>query len=164
MNRLDKDTYFLLVARLLALRSTCLRRAVGCVLTNSQGHVVATGYNGVPSGEKHCLDEPCAGVYDRSGDVSRCRAIHAEVNAINQIEDDHTLERVVNAYVTVTPCIDCVKKMHKMLPNLRYVCSMEIYNQEAILELQSRPIELKILPDVKRVSIDKLMAQMERFR
>lgn len=41
-------------ARAWAKRSTCLRRAVGCVLLDARGRVLATGYNGVASGLPHC--------------------------------------------------------------------------------------------------------------
>lgn len=55
--RPDRDTWALRMAALTAERSTCLRRAVGCVLTNSKGHVLATGYNGVAAGQRHCNEE-----------------------------------------------------------------------------------------------------------
>lgn len=48
------DAYFLTVASLVATRSTCLRRAVGCVLVDERNHVLATGYNGVAPGHPHC--------------------------------------------------------------------------------------------------------------
>ncbi len=56
MNRPTKDEYFMRMARLVATRSTCLRRSVGCVLVNERGHVIATGYNGVAAGMPHCND------------------------------------------------------------------------------------------------------------
>lgn len=55
--RPDVDEYFINMAKLVASRSTCLRRAVGCVLVNSRNHVIATGYNGVAAGQPHC-NEP----------------------------------------------------------------------------------------------------------
>ena len=54
MARPSKDEYFLRMAALVAERSTCLRRAVGCVLVDARGHVLATGYNGVAAGQPHC--------------------------------------------------------------------------------------------------------------
>lgn len=51
------DEYFMDAARLVASRSTCVRRSVGCVLVNARNHVLATGYNGVAAGEAHC-NEP----------------------------------------------------------------------------------------------------------
>ncbi len=51
------DQYFTQMATLVATRSTCLRRSVGCVLVNARGHVLATGYNGVAKGLPHCNEE-----------------------------------------------------------------------------------------------------------
>lgn len=54
---MSRDEWALELAKLCAQRSTCLRRAVGCVLVNARGHVLATGYNGVASGMPHCNHE-----------------------------------------------------------------------------------------------------------
>ncbi|MBN1892838.1 hypothetical protein JW906_00005, partial [bacterium] len=41
------DSYFMEIARLVATRSTCLRRQVGAVFVRDK-RILATGYNGVP--------------------------------------------------------------------------------------------------------------------
>ena len=83
--RLAVDDYFLKMAELAALRSTCARRQVGCVLVDSNNHVAATGYNGVPKGFVHCLDVPCIGADAQSGTrLDECYAVHAEMNALLQ--------------------------------------------------------------------------------
>src|SRR6185369_17662947 len=56
MSRPPKAETWLEVARAIAKQSTCLRRQVGCVLTDARGHVLSTGYNGVASGMPHCND------------------------------------------------------------------------------------------------------------
>jgi len=105
-SRLDKDTYFLEIAKTVAQRSTCPRRQVGCVLVDSKNHIVATGYNGVPTGFPHCIENPCPGVNYPSGEgLDHCEAIHAEVNAFLQVRSDDEL----TAYMTVTPCFTCGK-------------------------------------------------------
>lgn len=48
------DVYLMALATQAALRTTCIRRGVGCVLANTRGHVLAIGYNGVASGLPHC--------------------------------------------------------------------------------------------------------------
>lgn len=53
-DRPPKDVTWLRVAHQLAQQSTCLRRGVGCVLLDSYGHVLSTGWNGVAAGEPHC--------------------------------------------------------------------------------------------------------------
>ena len=106
--RLGVDEYFLQIARIVSERSTCRRRRVGCVLVDTQNHIVATGYNGVPSGFVHCLDVPCEGATSPSGtDLDRCLAVHAEVNAFLQL----TSEDEIIAYLTTTPCFTCAKML-----------------------------------------------------
>lgn len=52
--RPSRDTWAMGMAVLTAERTTCLKRKVGCVLLNARGHVLATGNNGVASGQPHC--------------------------------------------------------------------------------------------------------------
>lgn len=106
--RPDKDTWCLRLARLTAERSTCARRAVGCVLVNTFGHVIATGYNGPPRGFNHCTkDEPCGGATLPSGTgLELCEAVHAEQNAMLQC---HDVDSIATCYVTTAPCVTCTK-------------------------------------------------------
>lgn len=116
--RPDTDRYFMDMARLVASRSTCVRRSVGCVLVNHRNHVLATGYNGVPAGSVHCNDiathrgsvtfpYACAGVDAASGtNLDSCLAVHAEQNAILQCSMPYA---IVKAYVTAFPCPSCLK-------------------------------------------------------
>ena len=107
-SRLEIDAYFLSIAQLVSQRSTCLRRRVGCVLVDSQKHIVATGYNGVPSGFPHCFDVPCEGASSPSGtDLDKCLAVHAEVNAFLQLTSEDSL----TAYLSTTPCFTCAKML-----------------------------------------------------
>ena len=105
--RASKDSYFSGMAQLASSRGTCSRRKVGCVLTNERGHVIGTGYNGVASGQPHCLDRPCAGASCKSGEgLDLCEAIHAEQNALLQCKDVYDIHTI---YCTDSPCITCVK-------------------------------------------------------
>lgn len=112
--RPDIDRYFMDMARLVASRSTCVRRHVGCVLVSARGHVLATGYNGVPAKAPHC-NETVAGLYPYacpganapSGtQLDACLAVHAEQNAILQCGDAYAIAK---AYVTTFPCPSCAK-------------------------------------------------------
>ncbi len=87
MERPGWDNYFLNVAKVVATRSSCLRRQVGAVIVNNKD-IVSTGYNGSPQYQKNCLE---IGFCYRdkynipSGtQLERCRAVgsHAESNAI----------------------------------------------------------------------------------
>ena len=101
------DFYFLKMAKLVSERGTCARRKVGCVFVNKRNHVIATGYNGNTAGFTHCIDDPCEGADSKSGtDLDKCKAIHAEQNALLQCKNVYDIDRV---YTTLEPCIHCVK-------------------------------------------------------
>lgn len=107
--RPGRDEIGLLIASAWALRATCGRRQVGCALFDRDGHLLSTGYNGPASGQRHCTDEPCPGNDPafRSGEgLSFCEAIHAEANALLRCS---SVGRIDTAYVTHSPCLDCVK-------------------------------------------------------
>lgn len=107
VDRIDCDDYFSLIAAVVGRRSTCSRRRVGCVLVDIHGHIIATGYNGVPKNFPHCIDHPCPGANCPSGTgLELCEAIHAEANALLQCSD---VFKIVSAYVTASPCVHCVK-------------------------------------------------------
>ena len=83
--RIDKDTYYLNIAKSVAGRSTCLRRNYGAIIVKND-EVIATGYKGSARGESNCCDihESCPrkNKPHNSGDYSDCPAVHAEMNAI----------------------------------------------------------------------------------
>lgn len=106
--RPSRDEWALKLALLTAQRTTCCRRAVGCVLLNERGHVVATGYNGVAAGLPHCNEiSPCSGAKAPSGtNLDGCQAIHAEQNAMLQCKNVYEIH---TCYVTASPCMTCTK-------------------------------------------------------
>ena len=122
--RESKDQYFLKIAKIVATRATCPRRSVGCVIINNYGHIKATGYNGVPSGFPHCIDNPCGGHNSSTGnDLESCMATHAEANALLQCQSIMDIDRI---YLTVSPCINCAK----LIGNSS--CKMVVYSEEYI--------------------------------
>lgn len=105
--RISADECFMTIAFTLAMRSTCLRRHVGCVLVDHNNHVLATGYNGVPAGAPHCIDGGCSGIGLPTGDgLDRCESIHAEQNALLQCRD---VQNIHTLYTTTFPCMHCFK-------------------------------------------------------
>lgn len=101
------EEYFMNLVFHVATRGSCARRKVGCILVNNHNHILATGYNGRPAGFIECLNEPCEGAEAPSGtSLNKCEAIHAEANALLQCPDVHD---IATAYVTASPCIECVK-------------------------------------------------------
>lgn len=107
MSRIGKDEIGLRLAETWALRGTCARRQVGCVLFDQDGVEIGAGYNGPAAGEPHCTDVPCPGAGCASGTgLELCEAIHAEANALLKCPDVRYIE---TAYVTHSPCLHCVK-------------------------------------------------------
>lgn len=124
MNRPSRDQYFLRMAALVATRSTCVRRAVGCVLVDSLGRVLSTGYNGVPKDFAHCNEgNLCEGASAPSGTgLDLCSAIHAEQNAIMFCPD---VSRIHICYLTVTPCVSCLKLL--LNTDCEHIIALEEY-------------------------------------
>ena len=107
------DEYFLEPARVVAQRSTCIRRQVGAVLVKGE-RIIATGYNGAPQGLPHCLEAGC--LRDEKGIPSGhryelCRGVHAEQNAlINAARYGvSTLDSIL--YCTTQPCMLCARML-----------------------------------------------------
>jgi dCMP deaminase len=97
--RRDWHNYWLDVADVIATRATCPRLRVGCVIT-LHNKIMTTGYNGAPSKSNHCTEVGCD-ILD-----NHClRVIHAEINALNQLQQtSHELRM----YVTHKPCEWCI--------------------------------------------------------
>ena len=99
------DEYFLDIAALVATRSTCLHRKVGAVLVRDKC-ILSTGYNGAPVGEPHCGEVGCNKPEHGVG-MERCRAVHAEVNAIIQAAIHGVSIDGATLYCTHSPCQIC---------------------------------------------------------
>lgn len=105
------DEYFLMLAKLAATRSTCLAFPVGAVIVKNK-QVVATGYNGSPSGSAHCTTQGYCYPGLSSCDASKTlpsRAVHAEANAIAQAAKHGISTDGASIYVTLEPCLSCLK-------------------------------------------------------
>ncbi|WP_017295559.1 deoxycytidylate deaminase [Geminocystis herdmanii] len=105
------DEYFMLMAKLAATRSTCLAFPVGAVIVKNR-QVLATGYNGSPSGTIHCTAQGFCYEGLSSCDASKTlpsRAVHAEANAIAQAARHGIATDGATIYVTLEPCIACLK-------------------------------------------------------
>jgi dCMP deaminase len=105
------DEYFMNISVLVAKRSTCVRRQVGAVLVRDR-RVLATGYNGAPTGLRHCLDLGCLRKHHNIPSGERhelCRGLHAEQNAIIQAALHGVSVKDAVLYCTNHPCIICAK-------------------------------------------------------
>jgi dCMP deaminase len=116
MNRPSWHEYFMLLAKLLSVRSTCNSRKVGAVVVRNN-RVLATGYNGAVHGAPHCIDqgpEFCLrrriGAHD-ADKYNYCISSHAEVNAVDQAARFGISLEGASLYCTLEPCNWCFKQL-----------------------------------------------------
>jgi dCMP deaminase len=132
--RLTKQEVFMNIAEQWSKLSTCSSRvAVGAVLVNSFGQIIASGYNGSPRGFPHCDEEDCE--FDSDGHC--VRAIHAEINVIIQCARTGVQCNDCDLYVTHSPCPRCsIVIVQSGISRVFYRdVYREVYNSEKILEL-----------------------------
>jgi len=99
------------MAEIAEKRSTCTRRSVGAVIVKDN-RIMATGYNGVPTGIIHCDERGCLREQLKVPSGQRhelCRGLHAEQNAI--IQAAHLGQSIAGGtiYCTNQPCVICAK-------------------------------------------------------
>jgi dCMP deaminase len=112
-NRPSWKEYFMDIASLVARRSTCRRRRVGAIVVRDK-RILATGYNGAPTGLPHCLDIGC--LREELGVASAerhelCRGLHAEQNVIIQAAYHGVTIKGAALYCTNLPCSICSKML-----------------------------------------------------
>jgi len=137
MSRPSWDQYFMDITHLVATRSTCLRRQVGAIVVKER-NILATGYNGVPSGITHCEVNGClrARLNVPSGERHElCRGLHAEQNAIIQAARHGINIDGATLYCTTMPCIICTKMI--INAGIRKVVYSEGYADELAREMIS---------------------------
>jgi dCMP deaminase len=113
MPRPSWPEYFMEIARMVTARSTCLRRHVGAILVKER-RILATGYNGAPSGVRHCEEVGCLRQDSSVPSGMRhelCRGLHAEQNAIIQAAYHGISITGSTLYCTNKPCVICSKML-----------------------------------------------------
>jgi dCMP deaminase len=145
--RPDWNEYFMSIAVLVAKRSTCIRRHVGAVIVKDK-RMLSTGYNGVPTGIRHCTEIGC--LRDKlnvpSGEKHElCRGLHAEQNAIIQAAYHGVEIKGAELYCTNQPCIICSKMI--INAGIRKIFYQDGYPDDLSLEmLKEADIRLIRLP------------------
>jgi dCMP deaminase len=103
--------YFMAITKMVARRTTCLRRGVGAILVKDK-RILATGYNGAPAGLKHCAEVGCLREDSSIPSGTRhelCRGLHAEQNVIIQAAYHGIAIKGATLYCTNKPCVICSK-------------------------------------------------------
>lgn len=131
-NRPSWDQYFLNLAEATAQRSTCPSRKVGSVIVNPDtNQVISMGYNGSPRGTAHCGEE-CLTRESGKG-WRKCRAIHAELNAIISAAMNGVSTNGATMYLTTTPCVFCSRTL--INAGIKKVIAQTFYPQKEAIEL-----------------------------
>jgi dCMP deaminase len=105
------DEYFMNIAKVVALRSNCLKRKVAAIIVKDK-RIISTGYNGTPRGIKNCNEGGCprCNNFARSGSaLEDCYCSHAEENSIVQAAYHGVSIKDGVLYTTFSPCLMCTK-------------------------------------------------------
>ncbi|NLI68894.1 MAG: ComE operon protein 2 [Bacilli bacterium] len=103
MKRISWQQYFMAMAKVVSLRSTCTRLNVGAIIVRDN-RIIASGYNGSVEDSAHCIDEGCYIVNNHC-----VRTVHAEMNALLQCARFGVRTEGTEMYVTHFPCLQCSK-------------------------------------------------------
>lgn len=110
-SRPNWDEYFMGIAKVVALRSNCIKRRVASVIVKDK-RIISTGYNGTPRGIKNCNEGGCprCNSFGTSGkNLDECLCSHAEENAIVQSAYHGVSIQGSTIYTTFSPCLMCAK-------------------------------------------------------
>lgn len=130
--RLDWNEYFMSMAILTSIRSSCERLHVGCVLTKNN-RVVSAGYNGFLSGTPH-----------RSivrNNHEQC-TVHAEQNAITDAAKRGVSLEGCTAYITHYPCLNCAKLL--IAAGIKNVKYKDDYKNDYLVSYIFNLVDIKI--------------------
>jgi dCMP deaminase len=125
-HRPDWDEYFMSIARIVALRSNCMKRKVAALIIKDR-RIISTGYNGTPRGVKNCNEGGCPrcnSLAPSGTALEECFCSHGEENAIVQAAYHGISLKDSTLYSTYAPCLICTK----MIINAG-ICEV-VYDQE----------------------------------
>lgn len=181
MERININDYYMNIAVQVSLRSTCARRRVGAVIVKNN-NILATGYNGSPSGLPNCIEHNNRCYRSKhnipSGEaLDKCYAVHAEQNALmNALKNGNDLQGA-SIYVTTFPCSTCAKFI--IQTGIKELYYIDTYNDEFTKELlkesgvQLRSVDGSIFQTPKGVSsttvndldsIDPLIKEIYKYQ
>ena len=105
------DEYFMGIARVVALRSNCIKRKVAAVIIKDK-RIISTGYNGTPRGVTNCSEGGCPRCNQMTASgtkLEECYCSHGEENAITQAAYHGVNIKDSTIYTTYSPCLLCTK-------------------------------------------------------
>ncbi len=135
------DEYFMEVAYVTAKRSTCPRRSVGAVIVQDR-RIIATGYNGAPSGAEHCPTDDPDGYPDCMEHGHCVRTIHGEMNAIIACAAAGVSATGGTLYCTAFPCPQCMGAI--INAGIARVVYAEGYSQMGVSGLLAKQVGMEV--------------------
>lgn len=139
MERLSRDEYYMSIAELASVRSTCLSRHVGAVIVKND-NPISFGYNGPARGMEHCADvggckRRAMPDYKSGAYLELCPASHAEQNAVAFAAKHGVSVEGATIYVNTFPCKDCMNSLinagvKKIVFNSEYNASLSSHIAE----------------------------------
>ena len=166
-NRPNKEEYYMAIAHLASLRSTCLSRKVGAIIVKDD-NPISFGFNGPARGVTHCEDlggcrRRAMSDYASGKYLELCPASHAEQNAI-AFAARHGISTVgATIYVNTFPCKDCMNSIinsgiKKIVYDANYDASLskEIVNDTNIevVKYEGRSLQ-EILIEMGYINIEE---------
>jgi dCMP deaminase len=124
--REEKVQKFMRIAEAISRLSSCHSRKVGCILVDTKGYILSTGYNGPPHNMGEC--SCCNRVSGENLDL--CPAVHAEMNALMQCYD---IQEIDYCFVTTKPCRHCIKML--LNTSCKKIFYVEDYPHSGVKEL-----------------------------
>lgn len=114
------DSTWIQMAEIIANRSTCVNRKVGCMVVDKNNRPISAGYNGPPAGftpgnnlrtisdSADCSTFcPRSSASERGQDYDNCVSVHAEMNALMFSDRRDYFGGTI--YVTSPCCYACAK-------------------------------------------------------
>ena len=133
MGRPSRHEVCMQIAMVVANRGTCGRAQVGAVLARD-GRILATGYNGPPSGFPHCTDPDGCTNADRANPGGCNRAVHAEANTIAFAARHGIATEGATLYCSHLPCLKCAELIvNAGIATVYYATDYRIREGEALL-------------------------------
>jgi len=139
MSRFERpswDEYFMSIAKVVAMRSNCIKRKVAAIIVKDK-RVISTGYNGTPRGARNCNEGGCPrcnSLAESGTALEECLCCHGEENAITQAAYHGIRLKGATLYTTFSPCLLCTKMI------INSGISEVVYNLEYPLNDRARTL------------------------
>jgi len=101
--------YYMKFAELTSTLSHAKRLQVGAVIVKGDNQIIATGYNGTPTG----WDNACEYTLEDGSSKTRPEVLHAESNAIAKVARSTESSEGATLFCTHAPCMDCAKLIYQ---------------------------------------------------